>query len=132
MSSRPQLPSLNINGVLKMSEHTPTPWVADEVRTQVGRAFRVGSGEMLKAGKGCCIIYDDYGTGENERSANAVFIVKAANNHQRLVKALGDTLCELSHCATQLAARGLPGHEGDSVSRAQKAARDILNDLISG
>lgn len=57
--------------------HTPGPWKLDEVRTQVGRAFRIGSGEMLVAGKGCCIIYDDYGHGNNQRKANAQLIAAA-------------------------------------------------------
>ncbi len=61
-----------------MTKHTLGPWVYDEVRTQCGRAFRIGSGEMLKAGKGCCIIYDDYpGNPENERKANARLIAAA-------------------------------------------------------
>lgn len=62
-------------GALK---HTPGPWQCDEVRTQCGRAFRIGSGEMLSAGKGCCIIYDDYpGNPVNERGANARLIAAA-------------------------------------------------------
>lgn len=60
-----------------MSKHTPGPWTMDEVRTDSGRAFRIGSGEMLRAGKGCCIIYDDHGGGDNERKANARLIVTA-------------------------------------------------------
>lgn len=59
-------------------KHTPGPWEAREVRTQVGRAFRIGAGEMLEAGKGCCIIYDDYcGNPDNERKANARLIAAA-------------------------------------------------------
>lgn len=70
-------------------KRTPTPWQVDEVRTQCGRAFRIGSGEMLSAGKGCCIIYDDYpGNPLNERSANAAFIVRAVNSHDKLVEVL--------------------------------------------
>jgi hypothetical protein len=46
-----------------------------------------------------------------------------------LAKALRDTLCELTACANQLAARGFPGREGDSVSRAQMAARQALADV---
>ncbi len=61
-----------------MKKHAPGPWIFDEVRTDCGRAFRIGSGEMLKAGKGCCIIYDDYpGNPENERKANARLIAAA-------------------------------------------------------
>lgn len=59
-------------------KHTPGPWQFDEVATTCGRAFRIGAGEMLKAGKGCCIIYDDYhGNPENERKANARLIAAA-------------------------------------------------------
>jgi hypothetical protein len=59
--------------------HAPGPWTLDEVRTQVGRAFRIGSGEMLVAGKGCCIIYDDYPGGDKskQREANARLISAA-------------------------------------------------------
>lgn len=57
--------------------HTPGPWSYDEVTTSCGRAYRIGSGEMLSAGKGCCIIYDGYGHGENARKANARLICAA-------------------------------------------------------
>ena len=60
------------------AKHTAGPWTFDEVRTSCGRAFRIGSGEMLVAGKGCCIIYDDYpGRPDNERAANARLIAAA-------------------------------------------------------
>jgi hypothetical protein len=60
-------------------KHAPGPWTLDEVRTQVGRAFRIGTGEMLVAGKGCCIIYDDYPGGDKskQREANARLIAAA-------------------------------------------------------
>ena len=64
-------------GPRSVSQHTPGPWVLDEVRTDSGRAFRIGAGEMLRAGKGCCIIYDDHGHGDNERKANARLIAAA-------------------------------------------------------
>jgi hypothetical protein len=48
---------------------------------------------------------------------------------RELEVALRNTLCELTACANQLAARGLPGREGDSVSRAQSAARQALGDV---
>lgn len=58
---------------------TPGPWTFDEVQTYSGRAFRIGAGEMLQSGKGCCIIYDDYPVNppENERKANARLIAAA-------------------------------------------------------
>ena len=72
--------------------HTPGPWAVSEVRTSCGRAFRIGSGEMLLAGKGCCIIYDDYpGNPDNERAANARLIAKApetAKQRDGLMEAL--------------------------------------------
>lgn len=67
------------------TKYTPGPWSLDEVRTTSGRAFRIGAGEMLEAGKGCCIIYDDYpGNPENERSANARLISAAPDLLQML------------------------------------------------
>lgn len=66
--------------------HTPGPWTHDEVRTQVGRAFRIGTSEMLQAGKGCCIIYDDYPSGEKseQRKANAELITAAPDLYEAL------------------------------------------------
>lgn len=71
--------TLNLDDLeAKAKAATPGPWECSEVRTQCGRAFRIGSGEMLEAGKGCCIIYDDYpGNPENERKANAAHIAAA-------------------------------------------------------
>lgn len=81
-----------------MSTHAPTPWTVDEVRTDVGRAFRIGTGEMLKAGKGCCIIYDDYpGQPDNERKANATFIVEACNSHDYLITQVAELRAVLQH-----------------------------------
>lgn len=66
-------------------KHTPGPWQFDEIATTCGRAFRIGAGEMLKAGKGCCIIYDDYhGNPENERKANARLIAAAPELYEAL------------------------------------------------
>lgn len=64
---------------------TPGPWACDEVRTSSGRAFRIGSGEMLEKGKGCCIIYDDFpGNPDNERAANARLIAAAPDMYEAL------------------------------------------------
>ena len=71
------------------AKHTSGPWVFDEVRTDCGRAFRIGSGEMLTAGKGCCIIYDDYpGNPDNERKANARLIAAAPDLLEALERSL--------------------------------------------
>lgn len=69
--------------------HAPGPWQLDEVQTSCGRAFRIGTGEMLTAGKGCCIIYDDYGGGENQRKANARLIATAPDLLDACKVALG-------------------------------------------
>lgn len=82
-----------MNGSEIKQTHTPGPWALNEVRTSCGRAFRIGSGEMLSAGKGCCIIYDDYpGAQDNERSANARLISVAPDLYEAL-KALDDAYC---------------------------------------
>ncbi len=66
---------------------TPGEWISDEVRTSSGRAFRIGTGEMIKAGKGCCIIYDDFpGNPKNERSANAAFIAASRSAIPALIE----------------------------------------------
>lgn len=76
-----------------IATHTPGPWTFSEVQTYSGRAFRIGAGEMLQSGKGCCIIYDDYPVNppENERKANARLIAAAPE----MLSALKDTKDEL-------------------------------------
>lgn len=70
--------------------HTKGPWSLDEVRTMSGRAFRIGVGEMLESGKGCCIIYDDYpGNPDNERLAKAR-LISAAPDLLEALKMLRD------------------------------------------
>lgn len=102
--------------------HTPTPWrvfTTPDGRKLVGIGDQDGQG-ILDCGFGVWSWQDPEGV------ANAGLVVRAVNNHDALVSALTDTLCELTACASQLAARGLKGREGDSVSRAQKAAREAL------
>ena len=88
------------------TKHTPGPWGCDEVRTSCGRAFRIGAGEMLKAGNGCCIIYDDYpGNPDNERKANARLIAAApetAAERDRLKEINSDLLAALERIEQQL------------------------------
>lgn len=70
---------------MKAAKFTPGPWESKEVPTQCGRAFRIGAGAMLEPGpKGCCIIYDDYGCGSNERKANAQLISAAPDLYEAL------------------------------------------------
>jgi hypothetical protein len=73
-----------------MGEHTPTPWFSEEVRTLVGRCFKIGSPEMTNTrGKPQYVcVYDDWGHGDNVQSANAAFIVEACNNFDRMRSAL--------------------------------------------
>lgn len=66
---------------------TKGPWLNHKLDTSCGRAYRIGSGEMLVAGKGCCIIYDDYPSKpDNERSANASFIAEAGSVDFRAIE----------------------------------------------
>lgn len=64
---------------------TPGPWECKQVPTSAGRAFRIGKDAMLDPGpRGCCIIYDDYGHGTNERMANANLISAAPDMYAAL------------------------------------------------
>jgi hypothetical protein len=75
-----------------MGEHVRTPWKVDKELTS-------GPSEWLIAmdagdrGRGIGIAYTCAGSGQS--LANAKFIVKAANYHDRLVKALEQTTSEL-------------------------------------
>ena len=72
--------------------HTPTPWTFDEVPTSCGRAFRIGSREIIDGHEASksrgaltlpayAVIYDDYGSGETVNKANASYIVECCNNY---------------------------------------------------
>jgi len=118
----------------KAKAATPGEWECNEVRTQCGRAFRIGSGEMLKAGKGCCIIYDDYHGGpENERKANAAFIVAACNSVLPLIEEIMALRKALATAAMPLEAMRLGGtdtlHHQDlqaAITGGIDAARERL------
>jgi hypothetical protein len=78
-----------------MVEHTPTPWIFDEVRTSCGRAFRIGNEQQVKLARdekprglpSYAVLYDDYpGHPDNEAKANAAFIVECVNSHASLVE----------------------------------------------
>jgi hypothetical protein len=91
-------------------QHTPTPWTFDEIPTSCGRAFRIGSREIIdnhEASKGkdvfalpaYAVIYDDCGHGETVNKANAAFIVHACNSHAQLLR----HMAELAYRANVLA-----------------------------
>jgi hypothetical protein len=76
------------------TKFTPGPWECKQVKTSSGRAFRIGKDAMLEPGpKGCCIIYDDYGHGTNERSANAALIAAAPEMYAALEKCIEHMRC---------------------------------------
>lgn len=95
-----------------MTEHTALPWSLDDD----GDTIYI----WADAVKDYVALATDFSWGAPHK-ANAAFIVKAVNNHDALMQALMDALCELSACATQMGCR-----EGGSVHRAQEAARRTL------
>lgn len=116
---------------------TPRPWTLVEVRTSSGLAYKIGSDEMLDAGKGCCIIYDDYPpSGVSPRRANAELIVTAVNAHSKLVLALArlelanDALAHIRSQATYEKmlsdANGCASDALAELDRARAAARAAL------
>lgn len=113
--------SLRINWGLKMADISPLPWrTLPQIKTGIFDASEIGKKvAATKGGHGFPEEVED-----EVARANAAFIVKAVNNHERLMKALQDALCELSACAMQLNCRS-----GGSVVRAQEAARQVLDDV---
>jgi hypothetical protein len=74
-----------------MSETADEPWTVVEVKTASGLAYKIGSGEMLEVGKGCCIIYDDYPDARpSPRRKKADLIVTAVNAFEPMKEALQD------------------------------------------
>lgn len=75
---------------------TPAPWTFDEIPTSCGRAFRIGSREIIDGHEASksqgartlpayAVIYDDWGRGETVNKANTQHIVEAVNAYARLL-----------------------------------------------
>jgi hypothetical protein len=87
-------------------EHTPTPWEFDEVHSQSGRCFRIGSraqldykrtlseGNSRRLPSYACLYDDGHYGGDSPAAANAAFIVKCVNAHDDLLAALKALLPE--------------------------------------
>jgi hypothetical protein len=75
-----------------MSEHTKTPWRADQPRTYAGVKWDC----IIRGAENSpvCIV-TVAGFPANESKANAAFIVKAVNNHDALVKALKESAADI-------------------------------------
>lgn len=106
---------MNINEIIDQIEHglegvSPGPWACVEVKTQVGRAFRIGAGEMIEKGKGACIIYDDYPCDpDNQRSRNAAHIARCnPDNMWAIIDAYRQTEAENTRLRAALANSELP------------------------
>jgi len=108
-------------------KHTPLPWLCEMVKTSSGRAYRIGAGEMLTAGVGGCIIYDDYpSVAENERQQNAAFILKAVNNHYTLTEQRDELLKQLKgvlHC--------LDKKQAESFNRLFPALKPCIENAVT-
>ena len=70
-----------------MSEHTPIPWSVDDFGDQIA----VVSGDRIIACMGFKEALDE---------ANFAFIVKAVNNHKRLVEFVKEISYNRCHCGT--------------------------------
>lgn len=64
---------------------------------------------MLVKGKGCCIIYDDYGFGTNQRKANAQLIAAAPEILAQLIS--------VRKLIAEAAMTGFNCHKGDWADR---------------
>jgi hypothetical protein len=65
-----------------MAEHTPTPWYADE-DSREGMEWNIHIVQHDNPNNRVCFM-----TSDGPSEANAAFIVKAVNNHDKLVEAL--------------------------------------------
>lgn len=112
-----------------MSEHTPTPWVIRPERHDDWGWIRGADGELA-----CIARHHDRKDDDKHRmdktdpyAANAALIVKAVNNHERLVKAVQDLLYGMQRVSER----------PDSLvalsiwSNAEEKANAILTDLIA-
>ncbi len=81
---------------MEKAKHTPTPWISGCVKTSIGRCFKIGAEKIIDCGHGAMCLYDDETSlnplSHDEIEANAAFIVRAVNNHDALVEALGGLL----------------------------------------
>jgi hypothetical protein len=89
------------------TQHTPTPWVYDEVTRQIWDAQK------------CTIVDMDYSDQLPDADvANAAFIVRACNSHEQLVAALKITTNDLAVAIEQA---GKDPAADDRVKRARAA-----------
>lgn len=99
-----------------MVEHTPTPWAADGVYV------------VAKHGPTVADCGKSPSMGWPERRANVDFIIKAANSHDALVKALTDILE-----ANKDFREGMPqSWDGDPLQDACDAATKLLGGPVGG
>jgi hypothetical protein len=102
-----------------MSETADEPWTVVEVKTASGLAYKIGSGEMLEVGKGCCIIYDDYPDARpSPRRKKADLIVTAVNAFEPMKKVLDDLLTQVIHWGDD--------SQLEAIAAEIKAAEDAL------
>jgi len=118
-----------------MSEHTPTPW---RLRTEgnLGSAIEGPSGKrygelddgyrIVCSYQECCAS-DLYAVLEANRKANGEFIVKAVNNHERLVNAL----TQISQLTEALRQGGPDPADLQGLSDALEIATSVAHDTIA-
>lgn len=107
-----------------MSEHTPTPWaVASNDRAIIREVPGMADGyDHYMVG----VLSSHSVIGHGEARANAAFIIKAVNNHQRMAEALQNLMGVYD---TPLSRRRFPPDE--FMKAALDNARDLLALLIA-
>lgn len=117
-----------------MTEHTPLPWATNKLTPHGDK--EVFSGDVLVAETfGQDHLGPDYQPSEEEKIANAAYIVKACNAYPELVKALADLRltarvllqnaegCAANHYGNDFNEFGPPGWLADNEDRIVNAER---------
>ena len=107
--------------------HTPTPWAigSHNLRAIVKDAPDIADGcdhYMLAVTSAHSLV------GQDEAAANAAFIVKAVNNHERLVKALEAVVHDVNEYERINRLAPTPGHVEcwDCIARAKAVLADLI------
>lgn len=108
-----------------MSGHTPTPWLCTRsgpnMRTRYNQSFAIAELGERNLIAGC---FADVSGGETVAKANAELIVRAVNNHDRLVEALSNIAG--GRGIAGLADAFVQGNASSAIDCIQQYARQAL------
>lgn len=103
-------------------QHTPTPYILKGLSENGKNHFNIIGSKLGAKYRICQVRFIDSEFDKNEAEANSKFIVKAVNNHDRLVEAL-------EHCIEIMEEMTAPDHLIETYGNAVMNYGDFLTEL---